>query len=145
MDFPCEAFRDAGRSAAGDRHCVDIAKQRKCERPAIGRHVDIDPRTLVGANGHFLQHRACRRHDIPLFGAGFLARNRHGSRRCIHNLAATVRRQCVLRGIDLLLLDRIGARLGILRVGGSRAKDQREGGGNTRFHDGLSPGNTGAT
>ena len=142
LDLPGKTFSDAGRRTARYGHRVNVAKHRECERPPVGRHVDIHPRPFIGVDGDFAQGGTARCGDIPTLVLLSLARDRHRGWCSLDSLATAFWGQVVFRRFDFLLLYRIGARFGLftLRVGSAREQDKREGGSDAGFHDlGLSP------
>ena len=142
LDLPRQTFGDAGRRAAADRHRVDIAQQAEREAAPVGAHVDVEPRTFVGADRHLADHCAAGRVHVPL---GVFLRGRGGGQRGgLDFLAGALRRLGIggLRRLDLLLLDRVGRwrwrRSRVLRLRGGSDEQQREDGGDGMFHGGVS-------
>ena len=140
LDFPGQPFGDPGGRAARNRHGVDIAEKREGERAPIGRDIDIDPGAFVGADRDLADGGTARVGDVPfLFArAGRGLRNR---RRRLHRFAGALRGQflVILRSVDLLLLDRIGRRRRLLRLGegGLRYEQAGKDGGDGGFHVSL--------
>ena len=140
LDFPGETFGDPRGPAARNRHGVDIAEKREGECAAVGRDIDIDPGAFVGADRNLPDGGTARVGDVPLLLTRTRRGLRHGGRR-LHRFAGALRGQFLvgLRGVDLLLLDRIGRRRRLLRLREGSLRDEQAGknGGDGGFHVSL--------
>ena len=63
-----QAFGDAGRRPARDRHGVDVAQQIEGDQLAVPRDIDVHPGAVVDRDGDLARGDTRRRIDVPLLG-----------------------------------------------------------------------------
>ena len=140
VHFPRQSFGNSRRRAPADGHGVDVAQQRKGDRPSVGRYVHVHPRAFVGTDGNLPHIRAARNVHVPL---GIVFR-RNFAIGTLHRLPAVVCRQVVAVevGCEDLVLRHLGflhwrVLLFVLRVRAGRGEHHCDDGGDRKccgFH-----------